>query len=316
MSTTLGIRLLRIFGQRLLELLLLLVGLSTLLFFLLRATGDPATAIAGADADDEALASVRQAYGLDKPLIAQFGLFCLRLLQGDFGQSLASGQPALETVLAALPATLLLALLAMLLTVVLALPIGAWMGSAPEKRLQKLVGLVVYALQGTPGFVVALVLIQLLAVSNPILPAIGFGGPASWILPSVSLSLFLGPKLARVVAANVSAAQHEDYVRSARAGGASENEVLFRHILPNALLGAVAMIGAQLAFLIGGVVVIETIFAWPGLGRLLVQSTLQLDFPVVQAAAIAIAVLVYAANSLTDLAFVFLDPRLRAPAAA
>jgi peptide/nickel transport system permease protein len=171
-------------------------------------------------------------------------------------------------------------------------------------------------LQGTPGFAVALVLVQVFAVSLGWVPAIGFSGPASWILPAVSLSIFLAPKLTRVVAANVGAARAEDYVRAARAGGATEREVLFRHILPNALLGAVALIGSQFAFLIGGVVVIETIFAWPGLGRLLVQSTLNLDFPVVQAAALTVAVLVYAVNALTDLVFVALDPRLRRPVAS
>ncbi|WP_439533829.1 ABC transporter permease [Polymorphobacter sp.] len=306
----------RILGRRLAELLLLMVGLSTLLFLLLRATGDPAAAIAGADADAEALAAVRAEYGFDAPLSVQLGRNLVRLAHGDFGTSLASQQPALEAVITAIPATLLLATLAMLLTIVVALPAGAWIGSAPERRPQRLAALLVYVLQGTPGFAVALVLVQVFAVSLAWVPAIGFGRPSSWILPAVSLSIFLAPKLTRVVAANVSAARAEEYVRAARAGGATEAEVLRRHILPNALLGAVALIGSQFAFLIGGVVVIETIFAWPGLGRLLIQSTLNLDFPVVQAAALCVAVLVYAVNALTDLVFVLLDPRLRRPAIA
>jgi peptide/nickel transport system permease protein len=305
-----------IIARRLGELLVLLVGLSTLLFGLLRATGDPATAIAGQDADEEALAAIRADYGFDAPLWVQLGRNLLRLARGDFGMSLASQQPALEAVLTAIPATLLLALLAMVLTVVIAIPAGAWIGAAPERRGQRAASVLVYVLQGTPGFAVALVLVQVFAVSLGWVPAIGFSGPASWVLPAVSLSVFLAPKLTRVVAANVGAARAEDYVRAARAGGASEREVLFRHILPNALLGAVALIGSQFAFLIGGVVVIETIFAWPGLGRLLVQSTLNLDFPVVQAAALTVAVLVYAVNALTDLVFVALDPRLRRPVAS
>jgi peptide/nickel transport system permease protein len=305
-----------IIARRLGELLLLLIGLSTLLFGLLRATGDPAAAIAGQDADEEALAAIRAEYGFDAPLSVQLGRNLLRLAQGDFGMSLASQQPALEAVLTAIPATLLLAFLAMLLTVSIAIPAGAWIGAAPERRGPRAAALLVYILQGTPGFAVALVLVQVFAVSLGWVPAIGFSGPSSWILPAVSLSIFLAPKLTRVVAANVGAARAEDYVRAARAGGATEREVLFRHILPNALLGAVALIGSQFAFLIGGVVVIETIFAWPGLGRLLVQSTLNLDFPVVQAAALTVAVLVYAVNALTDLVFVALDPRLRRPVAS
>ena len=305
-----------IIGRRAAELLLLLIGLSTLLFGLLRATGDPAAAIAGVDADEETLAAIRAEYGFDAPLSVQLGRNLLRLSRGDFGASLASQQPALEAVLTAIPATLLLATLAMLLTIVIAIPAGAWIGQSPDRRPQRAAALLVYVLQGTPGFAVALVLVQVFAVSLALVPAIGFSGPSSWILPAVSLSIFLAPKLTRVVAANVGAARGEDYVRAARAGGATEREVLFRHILPNALLGAVALIGSQFAFLIGGVVVIETIFAWPGLGRLLVQSTLNLDFPVVQAAALTVAVLVYAVNALTDLVFVFLDPRLRRPVAS
>ena len=302
-----------IIGRRAAELLLLLIGLSTLLFGLLRATGDPAAAIAGVDADEEALAAIRAEYGFDAPLSVQLGRNLIRLSRGDFGTSLANQQPALEAVLTAIPATLLLATLAMLLTVLIAIPAGAWIGQSPDRRPQRAAALLVYILQGTPGFAVALVLVQVFAVSLALVPAIGFSGPSSWILPAVSLSIFLAPKLTRVVAANVGAARGEDYVRAARAGGATEREVLFRHILPNALLGAVALIGSQFAFLIGGVVVIETIFAWPGLGRLLVQSTLNLDFPVVQAAALTVAVLVYAVNALTDLVFVLLDPRLRRP---
>jgi len=307
---------LTIIAKRAGELILLLIGLSTLLFLLLRATGDPATAIAGADADEEALTAIRAEYGFDLPLSVQLGRNLVRLSQGDFGASLASQQPALEAVLTAIPATLLLAALAMLLTIIIAIPAGAWIGHSPDRKPQRAAALLVYVMQGTPGFAVALVLVQVFAVSLGWVPAIGFSGPASWILPAVSLSLFLAPKLTRVVAANVGAARGEDYVRAARAGGATETEVLFRHILPNALLGAVALIGSQFAFLIGGVVVIETIFAWPGLGRLLVQSTLNLDFPVVQAAALTVAVLVYAVNALTDLAFIALDPRLRRKTAA
>jgi peptide/nickel transport system permease protein len=306
----------RTIGRRAGELALMLVSLSILLFLLLRATGDPATAIAGADADAETLAAVRSAYGFDRPLLEQLGLTLLRLARLDFGQSLASQQPALDAVLTAIPATLLLAGLAMLLTIAIALPLGAWIGHSPDRSPQRAASFLVYILQGTPGFAVALVLVQIFAVSLALLPAIGFAGPASWILPAVSLGTFLAPKLTRVVAANVAVATGEDYVRAARAGGATEREVLWRHVLPNALLGAVALIGSQFAFLIGGVVVIETIFAWPGLGRLLVQSTLNLDFPVVQAAAITVAILVYAVNTLTDLVFILLDPRLRRPVVA
>ena len=305
-------RLARVLVRRLGELVLLLAVLSTLLFFLLRAAGDPAATLAGPDADAETLAAVRAEYGFDQPLPAQYLRYMLHMAQGDLGQSLASREPALQTVLYALPATVMLAVAAMALTILIAFPIGAWLGAAPDRPERRATAIVLYVLQGTPGFVVALVLIQVFAVQTGWLPAIGRASPASWILPCLSLSLFLAPKLARVLAANVNEAMAEDYVRTARASGAPESVVLVRHALPNALLGTVALIGSQFAFLLGGVVVIETIFAWPGLGRLLVQSTLNLDFPVVQAAALAVAVLVFIGNAITDVLFIVLDPRLRA----
>jgi peptide/nickel transport system permease protein len=166
-------------------------------------------------------------------------------------------------------------------------------------------------LQGVPGFVITLLLIQIFAVSLLWLPSTGYGGTLSWVLPVAGLASFLAPKLARVIAANVGEAMREDYIRTARAIGASEREVLWRHALPNALLGAAALIGAQFAFLLGGSVVTESIFSWPGLGWHLLKSTQTLDFPVVQAIAVFIAVLVFTVTALTDLSFRLLDPRLR-----
>ncbi|WP_292029658.1 ABC transporter permease [Brevundimonas sp. UBA2416] len=296
--------------RRGLDLGLLLLGLSTLLFLLLRATGDPISALASDDATPEMLAALRTQYGFDESLPIQYAKFLGRLLQGDFGQSMASGDSALSMVLQALPATLLLAFLAMGATIMVAVPLGAWLGSAPDRPAQRAAAAVVYVLQGTPGFVAALVLVQVFAIQTNWLPALGFAGPRTWVLPALSLSLFLAPKLARVVAVNVDEMMRQDFVRAARAAGAGPGVVLWRHVLPNAMLGAVALMGAQFAALVGGAVVIETIFAWPGLGRLLVQSTLALDFPVIQAAALVVAGLVFAANVITDLVFVMLDPRL------
>jgi peptide/nickel transport system permease protein len=299
-------------ARRVLDLALLLAALSTLLFFLLRATGDPLAALAGEDATPEILAAIRVQYGFDDSLFTQYLRFVGQIMRGEFGQSLASGDAAIRMVLQALPATLLLAGLAMSLTILIAVPLGAWLGSAPERPMQRVAAAVVYVLQGTPGFLAALVLVQILAIQANWLPALGFAGPNSWILPSLSLSLFLAPKLARVIAVNVSEMMHQDFVRAAMAVGAGPQVILWRHVVPNALLGAVALMGAQFAALVGGAVVIETIFAWPGLGRLLVQSALQLDFPVIQAAALVVAVLVFLANIATDLLFVALDPRLAA----
>jgi peptide/nickel transport system permease protein len=301
----------RLLAGRLLNLAILIVALTTLLFFLLRATADQAVMLAGADATPEQVAAIRAQYGLDRPLHEQYLRYMAGLARLDFGASLTSGKAALAEVLDRLPWTLLLATLAMTVTVALAIPVGAWLGSRPGAAGRRAAAGALFVLQGVPGFVVALVLIEVFAVELQWLPFIGNEGLETWLMPTVTLASFLFPRLARVVAANVSMALTEDYVRTARATGATEREVLYGYALPNALLGATALVGTQFAFLLSGSVITETIFAWPGVGSLLVRATQNADFAVVQAVAIVIAVLVFTVNTGADLAFQALDPRLR-----
>jgi len=293
-----------------LDLVVLLVGTGTMLFFLLRLTGDPAAVLAGPDASAEQLEALRAELGLDQPLPVQYLAYLLQLVRLDFGQSLADGTPALAKVMAALPATLTLAGSAMALTLVVAIPSGLWLG-ANRRRSGTAVRGLLFLLQGFPGFVTALLLIQLFAIQLVWLPALGASGPASLVLPMVSVASFLAPKLIRLIEANVEAALPSAWVRTARANGVPEGEILWRHVAPNALLGAVALIGAQFAFLVTGLVIIEAIFAWPGIGLLLVQSTTNLDFPVVQAITFFVVIGVFGINLLTGALQRRLDPRLR-----
>ncbi len=297
--------------RKLLEFLALLGALLTLLFFLLRVTGDPALVLAGADATEEQIAAIEAQYGLDKPLIVQYLNYLSALIRFDFGTSLESGRPALDVVLEALPVTLQLTIMAMAVTIAVCLPLGAWMGIYQNRASRRVASLLVFLAQGVPGFVAGLFMIQLLSVQLGWLPSIGRGGVETWILPTLTLASFLIPKLTRVISTRVSETLGKDYVRTALAYGASPRAVLWRHALPNALLGAVALIGSQFAYLVSGSVIVETMFAWPGLGWQLMQSTRTLDFPLVQALAVFIAILVFAVNNLTDLSFRFLDPRLR-----
>lgn len=297
--------------RRLGQLVVLLFSISTVLFFLLRLSGDPATMLAGENADPEFLAQVRAQYGLDQPLLTQYVNFILHVLRVDFGNSVQSGQAAMGMVLSRMPATVELAALGILINLLVAVPIGAWLGSRPRPLPRALAtGLLVIA-QGVPGYVLGLLLIQVFAVQLLWLPSIGNLGYVSWILPSVTLAAFLIPRLTRVLATNVSTAMDEDFVRTARAAGASKFTVVVRHALPNALLGATALVGGQFAFLLSGALITEVIFAWPGVGRMLIDAVLQLDFPVVQAAVFLIAFLVFLVNALTDIVFSILDPRLR-----
>src|SRR5262245_50891541 len=295
------------------DLLVLIAATTTVLFFLLRLTGDPATVLAGPDASEAQLSAIRAEYGLDRNLAAQYVSYMRNLLSLDLGKSLADGTPALGKALSALPASLLRAGLAIALTFTCAIPLGVWLGARRRGPVRAAARWALFALQGFPGFVVALLLVQWLAIELAWLPALGYAGPASWILPAISVASFLTPKLARLVEANIDAALDAPYVRTARAIGASEREVLWRHALPNALLGATALIGAQLAFIVTGLVIIETLFAWPGIGWLLVQSTTNLDFPVVEAITVLTVAAVFLINTLTEFAHYRLDPRLRRP---
>lgn len=299
-------------GQiRKLIVLVLVVGCA--LFFLLRAAGDPAYVIAGMNATPEQIVAVREQYGLDQPLWRQFVVYLGGLARLDFGESISSGDPALSLVLDRLPHTLQLALMAMLLSVAVAIPLGAWLGARPQAPVRRAVSGLVFVLQGSPGFVLALLMIQLFAVELLWLPSIGYDADdwRTWVLPTVSLAMFSAPSLTRVIAANVVEAMHEDYVRTARAFGASFRVTLWRHALPNALLGGAALAGVQFSGLLSGSAVIESIYGWPGLGSLLLESVSTFDFPVVQAEVFVIAVLVFLVNASTDLLFKRLDPRLR-----
>lgn len=290
--------------------IVLLLGITTLMFFALRATGDPIIVMAGENASAEMIEALRQQYGFDQPLVLQYFYYLGNILKLDFGASLASGQDALPYVLQQLPATLLLALLGMAVTIAVSVPIGVWLGARPNRSSSRVASLAVIIAQGLPGFVTALILIQLFVVKLMWLPSLGYADVRTWILPSLSLASFLAPKLIRVIAVNVSESMRQDYVRTARSIGMSERRILWREVFPNAILGTVALIGAQLAFLFSGAVIIEVLFHWPGIGLLLLESTQSLDFPVLQAIAFVIAVLVFAINTLTNVAFNVIDPRI------
>ncbi|MSO66137.1 MAG: ABC transporter permease [Alphaproteobacteria bacterium] len=298
-------------GQRLVEMLCLLFFVSTLLFFLLRLTGDPAAVLAGETGDQEQLALIRKQYGLDKPLPVQYGIFLFKAVQFQFGNSLANAQDAMGLVFERLPTSFTLVMIAFTANLMVSIPTGAWLGSRPDRTGRKLASTAVFVLQGIPGYIIGLVLIQIFAVELRWLPSIGNQGPKSWIMPAITVASFQAPQVIRVISANVAEAMREDYIRTARANGASFATLLWRHALKNAMLGATALIGAQVSFLLGGSIITEVIFAWPGLGRLMVTSVQTLDFPVVQAAVFVIAIFVYTAIMLTDLIFIFIDPRLR-----
>lgn len=293
------------------QLIGLLFVAITLLFFLVRLTGDPAVVLSGDSADETVVEALRVKYGLDKPLLVQYGVFLSNAARLDFGTSWVSGRPALQIAWEGVPPTLVLAALGMLLNLAIAIPLGAFLGTNKSPVLRKSLDIVIFILQGVPGYVVALFLIQLFVVEWRLLPSIGNVGSLSWLLPSLTIASFLAPKLARVISVNVAEMMQEDFVVMARAQGASYFTQVVRHALPNAMLGATALIGTQLAGLVNGIIITETIFGWPGVGRLLLDSVLLLDFPVVQAVVVITTCMVFLVNWGADRLIEIIDPRLK-----
>lgn len=303
------------FGRSLLrflmQLLALLLATATLLFFLVRLTGDPAVILSGDSSDMEALAALRAKHGLDQPLYVQYFKFLLQAAQLDFGTSWVDGRDALGIAWERIPSTLYLAATGMAVNLAISIPLGTFLGTRLAPNLRRVLDGIIFVMQGVPGYVVALFLIQLFVVQFQVFPSIGNESVLSWVLPSLTIASFLAPKLARVIAVNVSEALQEDYVTMARAQGARYSTLVVRHALPNAMLGATALIGTQVAGLVNGIIITETIFGWPGVGRLLLDSVLLLDFPVVQAVVVLTTVLVFTVNWATDRLIEVIDPRLK-----
>jgi peptide/nickel transport system permease protein len=292
---------------------LVLIGLVTVVVFLLLhvTPGDPATIMLGEQAMPEQVAALRTAMGLDRPLAEQYVRFLGAALRGDLGVSIRAQRPALELILERLPATLLLTAGAFVFAVAVALPIGIL--AAVKRQTMWDHGSMLLALlgQSMPGYWLGLMLIVVFAVELGWLPASGTGTPRHVVLPAVTLGTFLIGLMLRLTRSSMLDVLGQEYVRTARAKGLGERAVLLRHALKNALVPVVTLFGLQLGVLLGGAVITETVFAWPGLGMLTVTAIQQRDYPVVQTAVLVSAVIVVLVNWTVDVLYHALDPRIR-----
>jgi len=293
--------------------LLLLWLVTVVVFGLLHLTpGDPASLMLGEQATPEQIRDLRHALGLDEPLITQYARFLNHAVRGDFGTSIRAQRPALEVVLERLPATLLLAAGAFTFALSVGLPIGV---ISAVKRLSLWDhGSMALALMGQsmPVFWLGLMLIVVFSVHLRWLPVSGAGGPEHLVLPAVTLGTFLIGLIIRLTRSSMLDVLGQDYVRTARAKGLAERAVIVRHALRNALIPVVTLLGLQLGILLGGAVITETVFAWPGVGMVTVTAINQRDYPVVQCAVFISAVLVVSINWAVDVLYHVLDPRIRA----
>jgi peptide/nickel transport system permease protein len=298
--------------RRLSQSLLVLLGLSVVVFSLLHLSGDPIRLLAPLDTTAEELEVMRKAHGFDRPLPEQYWNFLTNALQGDFGKSVRNGLPAMELALERLPATAVLTLTAYSIALIVAFPIGVLAAINMNTWIDRI--LMSFALlgQSMPVFWLGILLMLLFAVNLQILPATGrHDGWRSLILPGITLGMFNMARTARLLRSELLEVMGVDYIKTARGKGLSERVVIWRHALRNALIPMVTLLGLDLGALLAGSVITETIFAWPGIGRLAVDSIYARDFPVVQAVVCVVASVYVVINLLVDILYVFLDPRIR-----
>jgi peptide/nickel transport system permease protein len=286
-------------------------GVVTIVFFVTRVLGDPTILLLPIGASQQDIDVLRASLGLDRPMVEQYFVAMLAMLRGDFGISFQHMRPAMDVVLERMPATMTLAGTALLIGTLL----GAFAGTVAALMRGTVAELVVMTAallgQATPTFWLGIMLILLFSVELGWLPTGGAEGITSLILPGFTLAVFVSASIARLLRSSLLDIMREDYVRTARAKGLMPRTVFFWHIGRNALIPVVTMIGIIAGELLGGSVVIETVFAWPGVGRIIVQAIQAQDFPVIQAGVALVAAIFVVINLLIDLLYGVLDPRIR-----
>jgi peptide/nickel transport system permease protein len=292
-------------------LLFVLWFVITLLFFLLRASGDPVLLLAGPSATQQDVEELRRAMKLDDPVIVQYVTYLGDVARLDFGRSFISNRPAMDTVRERLPKTLQLSLIAFAIALTLGGVVGVVSALKRNSWLSTLLTGLVTFVQGIPSFALAIFLITFFAVRLGWLPSFGDDSWKSLVLPSVTLAAYLGARTARLVRSSLVEVLEQDYIRTARSKGLTPRAITVGHALKNAMIPVVTVLAIDLGHLLGGAVVTETVFAWPGIGRQLVLSISQRDYAVVQAIVFVIAAGVVVINLTADLVYAKLDPRIK-----
>jgi peptide/nickel transport system permease protein len=298
--------------RRIIYAIFVLWGALTVIFMVVRILpGDPATLMLGAGARPEEIEALRDQLGLNDSLIVQYGRFMSEAVRLDFGDSLWLNRPVLDSVAERIWATGRLALAAMVIALLVSFPLGILAALRQRTIVDYLVSVLSLIGQSVPSFWLGIMLILIFARQLRLLPSAGSDTWQHLVLPAVTLALPLVGVLTRLVRSGLLEVMHEDYIRTARAKGVSSSAVLTRHAMRNMLIPVVTVIGIQLGNLLGGAVIVETVFGWPGIGRLLVNAIFQRDYPLVQASILFITTTFILINLLVDISYVYLDPRIR-----
>jgi ABC-type dipeptide/oligopeptide/nickel transport system permease component len=297
--------------KRLFHSIFVLVGISLVVFIILHLTGDPAALLMPMDATPEQVAQFRQEMGFNDPIVVQYWRFFKGTLRGDFGQSFRHSQPALELVMERMPATIQLTLAAMVIALLVAIPVGI-ISAIRRNSLLDHIGMTGALLgQSTPVFWLGIMLILIFSVTIQWFPSSGRGEIQHLVLPAITLGMFTMARTARMMRSSMLEVMGQEYMKTAKAKGLNPGTVILKHALKNAAIPVVTIIGMELGTLLGGAVITETIFAWPGVGRLAVQAIYNRDYPVVQAAVFLLASIFVLVNLVVDLLYTYLDPRVK-----
>ncbi|MDH6630117.1 peptide/nickel transport system permease protein [Streptomyces sp. LBL] len=298
------------------SLLTVFLTLSTVFVLVRLAPGDPASAYAGPTATSADLERIRAQFGLDKPLIAQYGVFLRDLFSGDLGTSYSFHDSALNVVLDRMPYTITLSVAAIALTVAVAVPLGVWMARRADTSRELGANILTITGQSMPDFWTGVMLLTVFAVLMPVLPASGFTSWSGLVLPTVTIATLQLALISRLVRREMTTALASPYITVARSHGVSERALTWRYALANSSVPLVTAIGTRFAALLNGVVVVEVVFGWPGVGSLVVRALETRDYPLIQATVLVTATLAILVQLLVDLAYPFLDPRVRLGKAA
>jgi peptide/nickel transport system permease protein len=310
----------RYLGTRLISLVPILFGTSVVAFLLIRLVpGDPAVALLGMEADPRSLAALRQQLALDQPIVVQYVTWLGHILTGDFGRSIQGGRAVFPLLIGALAPTALLSAAALVISLVIAIPAGIVAATHRNSGADYTASFLALCGLSLPSFWLGILLILMFSIYLPLFPASGYVSPLvdpiahlrHLVLPAVTLGAALAAATMRMTRATMLEVLRADYVRTARAKGLSQRRVIWGHALRNARIPIVTLLGIQLGQLLGGVVITETVFSWPGIGKLTVDAIFARDYPVVQGAVLLTATLFVLINLVTDLIYTVLDPRVR-----
>lgn len=301
----------RFIVQRLVQALVLVVLVGTMVFFLGRITGNPVDLILPEEASDADREALIEALGLDRPLHEQYGIFVLNAFQGDLGMSVRYNEPVVATFLSRLPNTLLLSVPSMVIAVMLAVPLGVFSALRRGRMIDRVSGTIAVLGIATPNFWLGIMLIFLFSVQLGWLPSGRMGGPEHYVLPAVTLGTFLVAGFMRLIRSSMLEILDSEFVKMARIKGLSERKVIWKHCLRNALIPVLTLWGVFMSGLVTGAIVTETVFAWPGIGRLTYEAVIFRDFPLLQGVIILAAVMIVFINLAVDILYAYVDPRIR-----